>query len=70
MKKMKTIVRLSLTQEEKDFLQKAADFFARIDELDRENDISDNILTYQPVTFEDLASLMIEIADYAETGRE
>ena len=67
---MKTIAKLSLTQKEKDFLKQIADFFVQLDEIDRTGEVADNLLTYQPVTFEDLASLMIEISDYADTEKE
>lgn len=67
---MKTIAKLSLTQKEKDFLKQIADFFVQLDQIDKTQDIADNLLTYQPVTFEDLASLMIEISDYADTEKE
>lgn len=67
---MKTIAKLSLTQKEKDFLKQIADFFVQLDEIDKTGDVADNLLTYQPVTFEDLASLMIEISDYADTEKE
>jgi len=67
---MKAITKLSLTQKEKDFLKQIADFFVQLDQIDITQDIADDLLTYQPVTFEDLASLMIEISDYADTEKE
>lgn len=67
---MKAITKLSLTQKEKDFLKQIADFFVQLDQIDETRDIADNLLTYQPATFEDLASLMIEISDFADTEKE